>query len=153
MKWDEAHGLNAAVRAVAMRHRALAAAALAELGLSPGQEVVLMELDDLGPRTPSQLSVAAGCEPPTTTLAVRKLEALGLVQRTASPTDGRVVIVDLTPTGRELLPRLRRVWTALAERTVEGMTADEVTTLRRALTAFAASLGAPRHGAPCQHRE
>lgn len=153
MDWDEAHGLNAAVRAVAMRHRALAAAALAELGLSPGQEVVLMELDDLGPRTQSQLSVAAGCEPPTTTLAVRKLEALGLVQRAPSPTDGRVVIVDLTPAGRELLPRLRQVWTTLAEQAVEGMTADEVAVLRRALTTFAGSLGSPRYGAPCDGRD
>jgi DNA-binding MarR family transcriptional regulator len=149
MEWDEAEALNSAVRAVAMRHRGLAAAALAELGLSPGQEVVLIELDEKGPRTPSQLSAAAGCEPPTMTIAVRKLEALGLIERTPSATDGRVVIVDLTPAGRDLLPRLRQAWVALAERTVDGMTAHEVATLRRSLAAFARSLGSPRFCEPC----
>jgi DNA-binding MarR family transcriptional regulator len=153
MEWDEAQALNATVRAVAMRHRGLAAAALAELGLSPGQEVVLLELDEKGSRTPSQLSAAAGCEPPTTTIAVRKLETLGLVERTPSPTDGRVVLVDLTPAGRDLLPRLRQAWVALAERTVEGMTADEVAELHRSLTAFADSLGSPRSTGSCPHAD
>lgn len=150
MEWSEAHDLNGAVRAVAMRHRALAAAALAQVGLSPGQEVVLFELDDLGPRTQSQLSAAAGCEPPTMTSAVRKLEAHGLVHRTPSSTDGRAVIVDLTPAGRELIPRLRQAWVALAERTVEGMAPHDVAALRRALTSFAAGMGAARSAAaPC----
>jgi DNA-binding MarR family transcriptional regulator len=148
MEWSEADGLNTAVRAVAMRHRALAAAALAELGLSPGQEVVLLELDRLGPRTQSQLAAAAGCEPPTMTMAVRKLEAADLVVRAPSPTDGRAVVVDLTPAGRDLLPRLRRAWVGVAERAVAGLAPQQVADLRRSLTEFARSLGARRHGGP-----
>jgi DNA-binding MarR family transcriptional regulator len=151
MEWVEADTLNAAVRAVAMRHRALAAAALAELGLSPGQEVVLLELDRLGPRTQSQLAAAAGCEPPTMTVAVRKLEAAELVVRTPSPTDGRAVVVDLTPAGQALLPRLRGAWIAVAERAVAGLAPGQVADLRRALTDFARSLGARQYaGSPCQ---
>jgi DNA-binding MarR family transcriptional regulator len=142
MEWAEADDLNTAVRTVAMRHRALAAAVLAELGLSPGQEVVLLELDRSGPRTQSQLATAVGCEPPTMTMAVRKLEAAELVVRAPSPTDGRAVVVDLTPTGRDLLPRLRRAWVTLAERAVAGLTPQQVDDLRRSLAGLAGSLGA-----------
>jgi DNA-binding MarR family transcriptional regulator len=148
MEWADAEALNTSVRAVAMRHRALAAAALAELGLSPGQEIVLLELDRLGPRTQSQLAAAAGCEPPTMTMAVRKLEAAQLVVRTPSTTDGRAVVVDLTPAGRALLPHLRRAWVGLAERAVAGLDPGRVDDLRRSLTEFARSLGAQRYGGP-----
>jgi DNA-binding MarR family transcriptional regulator len=149
MEWTEAEALNTAVRAVAMRYRALVAAALAGLGLSPGQDVVLLELDRLGPRTQSQLASAAGCEPPTMTMAVRKLEAARLVARTPSPTDGRAVVVDLTQAGRALLPHLRRAWVDLAERAVAELTPEQVDHLRRALSEFAHSLGTRRSCSPC----
>ncbi len=82
------------------------------------------------------------------TVAVRKLEAADLVARTPSPTDGRAVVVDLTPAGRGLLPRLRRAWVDLAEHAVAGLTPDQVEDLRRSLTDFARSLGARQYGGP-----
>jgi DNA-binding MarR family transcriptional regulator len=118
--FPQARRINDAVRAVAMRHRALAAELLAPLGLHPGQEVLLLELDEHGPRTQVQLAVASGCEPPTITGSVRKLESAGLVVRRPSETDGRATIVELSPQGNELMPRLRAAWRELAERTVAG---------------------------------
>src|SRR4051794_9189977 len=100
-----------------MRHRARAAALLAELNLHPGQEVLLLELAQHGPRTQVQLAHGAGCEPPSITLMVRKLEAGGLVSRSPSPTDGRATIVELTEAGHALVPRLQRAWQSLAEET------------------------------------
>lgn len=120
MDFQQADAINAAVRALGMRHRALAATLLAPLGLHPGQEVLLLELDAHGPRTQGQLAIASGCEPPTITGSVRKLEAAGLVVRQPSPTDGRVTIVQLSDRAREIMPGLRSAWQRLAELTVAG---------------------------------
>ena len=119
-----AQRVNDAVRALAMRHRAVAAQLLAPLGLHPGQEVLLLELRAHGPRTQVQLAVASGCEPPTITGSVRRLEAAGLVVRRPSPTDGRVTIVELSDHGRSLMPALEAAWCELAERTVAGLSTD-----------------------------
>jgi len=115
--FEQADQLNEAIRAVAMRHRAVAGALLAPLGLHPGQEILLLALHADGPRTQAQLAVASGCEPPTITHSVRKLEAAGLVVRRPSTADGRVTIVELSDRGRELVPRLRATWRELGERT------------------------------------
>ncbi len=121
MDFTRAKQLNDAVRAVAMRHRAVAAEVLAPLGLHPGQEVLLLETDAHGPRTQVQLATASGCEPPTITGSVRKLEGAGLVVRRPSPTDGRVTIVDRSERGRALMPALKEAWVELGEQTVARM--------------------------------
>jgi DNA-binding MarR family transcriptional regulator len=116
--------VNDAVRALAMRHRAAAAELLTPLGLHPGQEVLLLELSAHGERTQAQLATASGCEPPTITGSVRKLESAGLVVRRPSPTDGRVTIVELSDRGRSLMPALEAAWCELAERTLSGLSTD-----------------------------
>lgn len=139
MDYEQAAALNAAIRTVGIRHRALAGAQLAPLGLHPGQEVLLLELDAEGPRTQGQLATAGHCEPPTITNSVRKLEAAGLVLRRRSPTDARATIVELTDRGRALMPDLKRAWQQLAEQTATGTTTplDQLTTT---LTDLAANL-------------
>jgi DNA-binding MarR family transcriptional regulator len=124
MEFTRAKRVNDAVRALAMRHRAAAAQVLAPLGLHPGQEVLVFELHAHGPRTQAQLAVASGCEPPTITGSVRKLEGAGFVVRRPSPTDGRATIVELSDLGRSLVPALEAAWCDLAERTVAGLSTD-----------------------------
>lgn len=156
MNFEQANALNAAIRAVGIRHRALAGALLAPLGLHPGQEVLLLELDAQGPRTQGQLAVASGCEPPTITHSVRKLEAGGLVIRRPSPTDGRVTVVELTEQGQALSARLRATWEQLAKRTVAGLTSTPLDQLTDALVDLAASLtasGTPTNESPPHPRE
>jgi DNA-binding MarR family transcriptional regulator len=146
MNFEQANALNAAIRAIGIRHRALAGALLAPLGLHPGQEVLLLELAATGPRTQGQLATASGCEPPTITNSVRKLEAAGLVVRRPSPTDGRVTIVELTDRGQALLPRLKATWQHLAEQTIAGLTSTPIDQLTDALVDLACSVtgtGAP----------
>lgn len=118
MEYAQADALNHAIRLLAIRHRSRAGTLLAELGLHPGQEAILMLLDAHGPCTQVQLAAGAGCEPPSVTLMVQKLEAAGLLNRSSSETDGRVLVVELTPAGVELMPALKRRWLELAERTV-----------------------------------
>ena len=124
MDFTRAKQVNDAVRALAMRHRAAAADLLAPLGLHPGQEVLLLELHAHGERTQAQLAAASGCEPPTITGSVRKLESAELVVRRPSPTDGRATIVELSDRGRSLMPALEAAWCELAERTLSGLSSD-----------------------------
>jgi len=130
MDFERADSLNRAIRQIGMKHRARAGAALAELGLHPGQEVLLLELDARGERTQVQLAAGLGCEPPSVTLMAQKMEAAGLIVRRPSAHDARATIVELTDQGHALMPRLKDVWRRLAETTVAGL---ETTPLDRLL--------------------
>jgi DNA-binding MarR family transcriptional regulator len=138
--FDQAAAVNSAIRSIGIRHRALADALLAPLGLHTGQEVLLLELAAKGPRSQSQLAVSSGCEPPTITGSVRKLEAAGLVVRRPSRTDGRVTIVELSNQGQALMPALKKAWQRLAEQTITGLTSTSLHQLTDVLTDVATSL-------------
>ena len=142
MNFEEADALNETIRAIGIRHRALAIAALAPLGIHPGHKLLLLELESEGPRTQAQLAAASGYEPPTITLSVRQLETAGLVVRRPSPTDGRATIVELTNAGRSLLPKLRLAWRELAQQTVAGLESTPFEQLADVLADLAASLNA-----------
>lgn len=133
MRYDEARQLNDSLKVLGMRHRARAAELLGALGVSIGQEQLLLELDRNGPSTQSQLAIAASCEPPTVTIAVRKLEAAGIVARAPSPSDARAIVVRLTDAGNALMPQVRSAWKQLAEETVHGMTKAERETITSVL--------------------
>ena len=144
MDFEQADEINRAIRTIALRHRAHAAALLVRLGLHPGQEFLLMELARNGPMIQANLADAIACEPPSVTLMVRKLEAGGYIERRPSTTDRRATVVDLTDAGRDLTRSLRHVWRQLAEETlagVRGRSADEVT---QVLKEVASSLQVPR---------
>ena len=140
---DEAAAINTAVRLLAMRHRARAASLLATIGLNIGQEVLLFELAIRDGRTQAQLATAASCEAPTVTMAVRKLEAAGLISRVRSEHDNRAVLVSLTDAGHELMPRLRAIWRQLALETAGELPRADRKRLVHLLQAATASLDGP----------
>jgi DNA-binding MarR family transcriptional regulator len=142
MNFAEADALNEAIRAIGIRHRALAIAALEPLGIHPGHKLLLLELETAGPCTQAQLAAASGYEPPTITMSVRQLEDARLVTRRPSAADGRATIVELTEQGRALLPRLKRAWRDVAQRTVAGLSTTDVRTLTDVLAELASSLDA-----------
>src|SRR5688572_8390550 len=125
----QADALNQAIRLLSLRHRARAAALLAPLGLHPGQEALLLELDRTGPRIQAQLSEALGCEPNSVTLMTRKLEAAGHIRRKPAPSDKRASVVELTDRGRALTEQVKQLWCALAEETVTDLPAPTVAEL------------------------
>jgi DNA-binding MarR family transcriptional regulator len=153
MNFAQADALNEAIRAIGIRHRALAIAALAPLGVHPGHKLLLLELEAAGPRSQAQLSAASGYEPPTITMSVRQLAKAGLVVRRQSLADGRATIVELSDKGRALLPRLKVAWRQVAQQTVAGLTSTPFDELGDVLADLAASLSAaeapagdiPRH--------
>jgi DNA-binding MarR family transcriptional regulator len=151
MNFDQADALNEAIRAIGIRHRAMAISALAPLGIHPGHKLILLELEKAGPRTQAELATASGYEPPSITWSVRQLEAAGLVVRRSSLTDGRATIVELSDQGRALLPKLKAAWCQVAEQTVAGLTStpiDQVTALLDDLAASLASSVAPARDMP-----
>ena len=76
--------------------------------LSLSQIAALGTLVRHGPLTPSELAAHERVQPPSMTRLVAKLEDAGLVTRTDHPTDGRQVLVAISPTGLELIKADRR---------------------------------------------
>ena len=83
-------------------------AVLTESGVARSEWRVLAALEELGPRSVLDLTDAALSPQPTVTHAVRRLEARGLVTRTAGATDRRQRIVAVTEEGAALTRRLIR---------------------------------------------
>lgn len=109
---------NRQVRRVALAHRRRAAQLLAQIGLHPGQEVLLLELEERGETTQVELAEALGIEAPSVTNMVQRLEAAGLIIRRMDPTSRRTVLVTLSPDGRERMVDLHRLWQQLAQETL-----------------------------------
>jgi DNA-binding MarR family transcriptional regulator len=73
----------------------------------------LSTLQRHGAMSPGELAAHERVQPPSMTRVVVALEKLGLVNRTPHPTDGRQVIIGLTPAADELLSaevRAREAW-------------------------------------------
>src|SRR5215212_6044354 len=101
--------------------------------LTLAQLSILLTLLDLGPIRMTELAAHERVRTPTTTVAIRRLEKLGLVKRSRDPSDLRAVLVDVTPRGlvqhREALAARRAALAAMLGK----LTDDEVETLTRAL--------------------
>lgn len=77
-------------------------------GLPDPQFNVLALLHAHGSMTPGSLADAERIQPPSMTRTVNCLVDLGLVAKSEHPTDGRLVIVDLTEAGRAEVQETRR---------------------------------------------
>ena len=67
--------------------------------LTLAQLSILLTLLDQGPIRMTELAAHERVRTPTTTVAIRRLEKLGLVKRSRDPSDLRAVLVDITPKG------------------------------------------------------
>src|SRR4051794_24568296 len=67
----------------------------------------LATLDRGGPRRLTELAAGEGVTQPAMTQLVSRLERDGLGRRATDPADGRVVLVEITEAGRELLRHRR----------------------------------------------
>jgi DNA-binding MarR family transcriptional regulator len=89
-----------------LRERALFVAAMAELGLTPVQGIVLRRLDPHRATPMNELAEALSCDASNVTGLVDRLEARGLLERRAAPGDRRVKTLVLTSEGNELRRRI-----------------------------------------------
>src|SRR6195952_4462403 len=105
--------------------------------LTLAQLSILLTLLDQGPIRMTELAAHERVRTPTTTVAIRRLEKLGLVKRSRDPSDLRAVLVDVTPRGlvqhREATATRRAALAALLSKLRD----DERQTLAAALAPLA----------------
>ncbi len=85
-----------------------------------------------GPMSPGELAGHERVQPPSMTRVVVALEGMGLVTRTPHPTDGRQVIIGLTPAADELLAAEARAREAWLTGHLQDLSPEERTVLREA---------------------
>jgi DNA-binding MarR family transcriptional regulator len=110
-------------------NRMMISGALRELGLAPGQELLLMQLWDRDGCSQSDLVDRLGLDPSTVTKMLQRLERDGWVCRSPSNDDG--LRCDVT-----------RLWGELERKTVRSLSDDERQTLLALLTRMEQSLHA-----------
>lgn len=144
MNFKQAEALNGSIRLIAIKHRALAAAALAKLGMHPGHEAVLLALDSHGAQTQAELAHRAGCEPPSITGMVQRLQAAGYIDRSPAPGNARATIVELTEQGRAIMPELKALWVQVAAASIAAIPGPDLDVIAATLQALADSLSLAR---------
>lgn len=77
----------------------------------------------------TDLARREGFSQPGVTTLINRLSEAGLVARAADPSDGRVVLVSLTPAGRERLRAHRTARTELIARQIDRMSPEDRQTL------------------------
>jgi DNA-binding MarR family transcriptional regulator len=85
-----------------------------------------------GAMSPGELAAHERVQPPSMTRVVVALESRGLVSRTPHPTDGRQVIIGLTPAAEELLGDEVRAREAWLSGQLQELTPEERAILREA---------------------
>jgi DNA-binding MarR family transcriptional regulator len=85
-----------------------------------------------GPMSPGELASHERVQPPSMTRVVVALEGMGLVTRSPHPTDGRQVVIDLTPAADELLTVEANAREAWLSGRLHELTAQERAVLREA---------------------
>ena len=127
--------ISHAIFRLARTHHALAGRLFRELGLRPGQELLLMHLWEHGPQRQADLAALVDTDSASMTRTVQRLERAGFVRRRPSPVDGRVTLVEPTAASLGLRPRVEALWAALERGTVGDLTRDDqeaaLRTLRR----------------------
>ena len=104
----------------------------ADTSLSISQIAALATLERHGPLTPGELAAQEKVQPPSMTRLAASLEAAGLVTRTAHPSDGRQVLLAVSPEGISLLKEDRRRREAWLAQRLRSLDADDRAVLHKA---------------------
>ena len=133
-----------AVFRLSRMHKTIIGRLLRELGLAPGQELLLLQLWDRDRCSQADLVERLGLDPSTVTKMLQRLERDGWVGREPSPSDRRVMVVTLTAAGRDLQGAVTTLWSELEGETVKTLTPDEREEFLRLLRKVEGGLRAAR---------
>lgn len=111
---------------------------LDDLGLTYPQYLVMLVLWENEPRGVNELGAELGLDSGTLSPLLKRLEALGLVERRRSGQDERRVAIHLTPAGRGLSGKAAAIPQRLAD--AAGLSAAELEQLRLTLGKLTAAL-------------
>jgi DNA-binding MarR family transcriptional regulator len=98
---------------------------LADIGLFPGQEILLMKIAEKQGESQKSLCDSFGLDHSTVAKSLTRLEAQDLIHRHKCTVDARVTKVFLTDKGRETTAAISKVWADLEKLTVTDLSADE----------------------------
>jgi DNA-binding MarR family transcriptional regulator len=104
--------------------------------LSLTAAATLATLERTGPRRLTDLAVNEEIAQPSMTILVNQLVDRGFAERCRDDSDARVVLVAITPAGREHLRDLRRAGAAELTTLIDKLPDDEAAALHRALPAL-----------------
>jgi DNA-binding MarR family transcriptional regulator len=119
--------------------------------LTPAQGVSLTAASTLatlerdGPRRLTELAVKEGVTQPAMTQLVSRLERDGLARRVPDPSDGRVVVVEVSDAGRALLRQRRLVRATKLTELLAALPPEDEMAIAQAVAALGrlADLGPP----------
>src|SRR5437899_1644242 len=114
--------------------------ALADLGVTSPQFVVLTMLKAYPGLSGADLARVAMLTPQTVGVIVRNLERDGAIRKTPHPIHGRVLQWTVTRRGAALLDRCKRHAQVIEQRLTAGLSARDQTMIRRWLARIAADL-------------
>lgn len=106
---------------------------LERFDMNTGQVVILFILSRYGNLTQRQLSGKAGIKPPSTTVALRKMEEKGLITKEADPNDQRKTRIRLSDKGKGRIEDMKKLFRQMEEITLQGFREEEKLLLRRFL--------------------
>jgi len=132
--------LSHAIFRVARLHKMLAGQLLRQVGLYPGQELVMMQLWTEGPQRQVDLVRMLESEAPTMTRTIQRLKKAGLVRTSRSATDRRSIIVEATKKSASLRRAVEEAWAELEARTAGGLGRTRRKDILAALVALEAEL-------------
>ncbi|WP_203664291.1 MarR family winged helix-turn-helix transcriptional regulator [Lacticaseibacillus sp. 53-4] len=119
--------VGAATLNVVAAHRAKTEQGLRELGVYPGQEMLLMALlqDGAAPKPQNVLAELLDVDHSTIAKSVRRMAAANIVQTHRSAQDGRVTLVALTASGLTLAKRVKAVCQAVEQAATGALSPEE----------------------------
>jgi DNA-binding MarR family transcriptional regulator len=100
--------------------------------LSMTESVVMSRLANDGPATTAALARAEGMKPQSMGTTVTSLEEMGIVKRTPHATDGRQMLIELTPKGVQLRKKNREAKQMWLSQVIAELDAEERDTLFKA---------------------
>ncbi|WP_158934756.1 MarR family winged helix-turn-helix transcriptional regulator [Burkholderia sp. S171] len=100
--------------------------------LSMTESVVVARLANDGPATTAALARAEGMKPQSMGTTVTSLEKMGIVKRTPHVTDGRQMLIALTPKGVQLRKKNREAKQMWLSQVIAELDAKEQATLFKA---------------------
>ena len=118
---------------IAKSTRAFLTLLLAEVGLHPGQDQLLDCLDAGNPINVSTLADQLAVRPSTVSKMLDRLIEKGLVKRTASSSDARRTMVELTAIGEQAQTEGRAIWRRLELDLTHSLSPEELEILDRSL--------------------
>lgn len=121
-------------------HRQAMERALSAFGLTPPQFSVLTMLVAYPGSSGADIARVSMLTPPTVSVIVANLERMGAIERTPHAVHGRVLQIEVTQAGQDLLAQCRSSVEAIDYALLAGLSADEKLVVRRWLVWIASEL-------------